>query len=88
MKKWALPKMAISLALAVLAAFALISITEVSYRQSRAAMLQVDDAQNTRSAIDKLLEQMLDAETGQRGYLLTGETGYLDAATPRFDLGL
>ena len=78
MKKWVIPKMAISLPLAVLAAFILIFINEVSYRQSRDAMLQVEEAQSTRSAINKLLQQMLDAETGQRGYLLTGEVGYLE----------
>lgn len=78
MKKWVLPKTAVSLLLAVLATFILISINEVSYRQSKDAIFQVEEAQNTRSAINKLLQQMLDAETGQRGYLLTGEVGYLE----------
>lgn len=78
MRKWVLPKMAVSLPLAVFAAAILIFINEVSYHQSRDAMVQVEEAQNTRSAINKLLQQMLDAETGQRGYLLTGEVGYLE----------
>ena len=78
MMKWGPPKTAINLALALLAALTFISITEVSYRQSRAAIVQVDEAQNTRSAINKLLQHMLDAETGQRGYLLTGDAGYLE----------
>ena len=78
MRKWVLPKMAISLPLAMFAAAILIFINEVSYHQSRDAMTQVEEAQNTRSAINKLLQQMLDAETGQRGYLLTGEVDYLE----------
>ncbi|MGA8784711.1 MAG: CHASE3 domain-containing protein, partial [Polaromonas sp.] len=31
-----------------------------------------------RSAINKLVQQMLDAETGQRGFLLTGDPRYLE----------
>ncbi len=84
MKKFTIPKMAISLPLAVLAAALLIFINEVSFYQSNAATANIEEAQKTRSALNKLLQQVLDAETGQRGFLLTGDARYLepyDAAT-------
>ena len=84
MKKFALPKMAISMPLAVLAAAILIFINEAGYRESTAAVSRIEEAQQTRNALSKLLQQVVDAETGQRGFLLTGDGRYLkpyDAAT-------
>lgn len=69
--------MLISLTLAVLAAATLIFINEASFSQSTEAVGQIEAAQHTRSAISQLVEQMLNAETGQRGYLLTGDARYL-----------
>ena len=77
MKKFALPKMVISLMLAVLAAATLIAINEAGFYQSTQAVANIEQAQQTRSAINKLVSQVLDAETGQRGYLLTGDARYL-----------
>ena len=71
------PKMAVSLPMAVLAAAILIFINEASFRQSTQAVYRIEAAQNTRSSLNKLLQQLLDAETGQRGYLLTGDPNYL-----------
>jgi signal transduction histidine kinase len=71
-------KMAISLPLAVLAAMALIGINETGYSQSIQAANEIEHAQLTRGALHKLLQQMLDAETGQRGFLLTGDPRYLE----------
>jgi signal transduction histidine kinase len=76
--------MAISLPLAVLAAVVLISINEAGFRLSTEAVSRIEESQATRGAVNVLLQQMLDAETGQRGYLLTGDPKYLepyDAAT-------
>ena len=78
LKKFALPKMVISLPLAVMAAAILISINEASFQQSSAAVVSLEEAQQTRSAINSLVRQILDAETGQRGYLLTGDERYLE----------
>lgn len=78
MKKYASLKMAVSLPLAVLAAAFLIFINEVSFQQSTTAVAHMEQAQQTRSAINRLVRQMLDAETGQRGYLLTGDPRYLE----------
>lgn len=70
--------MAISLPLAVLAAAILIFINEASFRKSTDAAASIEEAQQTRGAINKLLQHVLDAETGQRGYLLTGDERYLE----------
>jgi signal transduction histidine kinase len=77
-KPFAIPRMAISLPLAVLAAAFLIFINEASFRKSTEAAANIEEAQLTRGAINKLLQHMLDAETGQRGYLLTGDARYLE----------
>ncbi|MDP1740242.1 MAG: CHASE3 domain-containing protein [Polaromonas sp.] len=84
MRWFAIPKMAISLPLAVLAAIILISINEAGFRLSSQATANIKEAQATRAAVNRLLQHMLDAETGQRGYLLTGDPQYLtpyDVAT-------
>lgn len=81
MKRFASPKMSVSLLLAVLATALLIVINEVSFNNSMAAAARIDAAQQTRGAISTLLQQVLDAETGQRGYLLTGDARYLDPYT-------
>lgn len=78
MKKFASLKIAISLPLAVLAAAFLIFINEASFQQSTKAVANMEHTQQTRSAINRLVRQMLDAETGQRGYLLTGDQRYLE----------
>lgn len=78
MKNFALPKMAISLPLAVLAAAILIFINEISFRESTAAAANIEQAQQTRDSLNELMRHVLDAETGQRGYLLTGEERYLE----------
>lgn len=75
--RWlAFPKMALSLALATLAALLLVGINEVGFRQSHRALVEVREAQSVREALSKLLLNVVDAETGQRGYLLTGEARY------------
>ncbi|WP_354372366.1 CHASE3 domain-containing protein [Variovorax paradoxus] len=68
--------MAVSLLLAALAALALVGINEAGYRQSTQALANIDEAQKVRATVNLILQSMLDAETGQRGYLLTGETSY------------
>lgn len=78
MKKFTLPKMAISMPLAVLAAVILIFINEVSFLESTTAATSMEEAQQTRESLTKLLRHVLDAETGQRGYLLTGDMRYLE----------
>jgi signal transduction histidine kinase len=79
MMRWfRIPKMAISLPLAVLAALCLLAFNEAGYDRSTRASDSIAAALQTRSAINKLMQNVLDAETGQRGYLLTGDPRYLE----------
>ncbi|HVZ42471.1 MAG TPA: CHASE3 domain-containing protein [Ramlibacter sp.] len=73
-----LPRMAIGLLLAALAACVLIGINETGYNRSREALGEIAEHTRTRSALNTLLVHMLDAETGSRGYLLTGDPRYLE----------
>jgi signal transduction histidine kinase len=77
MLRFTIPRMIISLPLAVLAACALIGINEASYHRSIDSVQTITYAQRTRAALNTLLQQLLDAETGQRGFLLTGDPKYL-----------
>ena len=77
--RWlSIPTMAISLPLAILAAAVLIAINETGHSRSMAALASMAQVQQTRSGVTQLLQHMLDAETGQRGYLLTGDVRYLE----------
>ena len=71
-------KMAVNVACALLAVLALIGISELSYDRSMKAMDELARAHLTRSHVQRLLRDVLDAESGQRGYLLTGDTMYLE----------
>jgi signal transduction histidine kinase len=71
-------KMALSLPMALLAAMVLVGINETGHMRSQDAVEQMTHGQSTRSAVNTLLQSMLDAETGQRGYLLTGNETYLE----------
>lgn len=68
----------ISLVLALLAALLLIGINETGYHESSRALERIEEYTRTRNAVNKLLQHVLDAETGSRGYLLTGDPRYLE----------
>lgn len=70
--------MLISLPLAMLAAGLLVFINESSFQESTKALANIQSGQQSRQAINKLVQQVLDAETGQRGFLLTGDPRYLE----------
>lgn len=70
-------KMAISLPLALLAVSVLVGINEAGYLRSHDAVNALARTHTTRAALDRLMQNMLDAETGLRGYLLTGDDRYL-----------
>jgi signal transduction histidine kinase len=78
MRWFPMPKMAISLALALLAACILIVINETGYDQSTGALDDIAEASRTRASLNRVLQHVLDAETGSRGYLLTGDPRYLE----------
>ena len=63
--------------MAVGAVSLIVFINEASYRNTVQSVSNIERAQSTRSALNQLMQAMLDAETGQRGYLLTGNRTYL-----------
>ena len=69
--------MVISLPLAILAAAILISVNEASFHASSQATTKIESAEIARQSVDQLMNTMLDAETGTRGFLLTGDEKYL-----------
>jgi signal transduction histidine kinase len=80
--------MALGLTLATLAALILVGINEAGYRQSSQALTEVGDAERARTLLNLMLQNVLDGETGQRGFLLTGEARYrepYDAAVKQVD---
>ncbi|MBS0402529.1 MAG: CHASE3 domain-containing protein [Proteobacteria bacterium] len=72
-----LRKMAISLPVALMAVILLVGINETGYLRSHDAVEDLARSQATRAALDRLLQNMLNAETGLRGYLLTSDERYL-----------
>ena len=76
MRRITFHKMALNLVLATLAALILVGLNEAGYRQSRQTVKEVNETHVARLALSKLLQGVVDAETGQRGYLLTGESSY------------
>jgi signal transduction histidine kinase len=69
---------AIGLILALLAALVLIGINETGYVRSSDALERIEAATRTRNRVNLLLQHVVDAETGSRGYLLTGDPRYLE----------
>lgn len=72
-----LRRMAISLPLAVFAACLMIGISEYGYKRTSQMLTNLTHAYDTRTSVSLLMKEMLDAETGLRGYLLTNEEEYL-----------
>ncbi len=64
------------LPLAFLAAVAMVFISEGSYRQAVSTLDALGTMATARSHIQSLERSMLNAETGQRGYLLSGDSEY------------
>jgi len=76
-------------ALALASAAVMVFISEASYWQSVATLNALGGMATTRTAIHGLERSILNAETGQRGYLLTDRTEYLqpyDRAVAEIDV--
>ena len=78
MRSFPMPKLAVSLLLAILAACILIVINETGFNRSTGALDDIAEASRTSSSLNRLLRHVLDAEAGSRGYLLTGDLRYLE----------
>lgn len=67
----------IAFALAIATATGLVALSELGYRRADEASDALREVYANRLGLLNLLNQMLDAETGQRGFLLTGDPAYL-----------
>ena len=77
--------------LAALAALLMLVISETSYRTSTRSLDELGEMAVARQHIHTLWRSLIDAETGQRGYLLTGRKEYLTpyiAAPQQVDIAL
>jgi signal transduction histidine kinase len=63
--------------LAALAALSMLVISEASYQEATGALDSLGERGLARTRLNNLAKALLDAETGQRGYLLTGRSEYL-----------
>lgn len=63
--------------LACLAVVSMVILSEVSYQKSVGTLTALANVGAARTAVQTLAQAMLDAETGQRGYLLTDRKEYL-----------
>lgn len=82
------PVVVASLIIGVVLAAGTAILSAVSTRDIATASRQVAGTQETLLAINQLRASLVDAETGQRGYILTGLDSYLEPytqATARFD---
>ncbi|AVP57056.1 CHASE3 domain-containing protein [Pulveribacter suum] len=68
---------ALSLPLALLAVVVMVYVNEMGYKRSVEAVEALGRSHAARAALDQVLQGMLNAETGQRGFLLTGDKSYL-----------
>jgi signal transduction histidine kinase len=78
MRRFAISRTALNLALALLAALFLVGINETGFLQSSKALDDIASATSIRGTLNRVLQLTLDAETGSRGYLLTGDPRYLE----------
>jgi signal transduction histidine kinase len=76
-EKFVFPKISTSMLLAVMVVGALFFINDQNFDRSTVATLQIEDSTKTLAVLNKLQGQIVDAETGQRGYLLSGNVHYL-----------
>jgi signal transduction histidine kinase len=67
----------IAFPLAALAALAMLAISEASYQDATSSLDALGDRGTARAKLNDLVKSLLDAETGQRGYLLTDRREYL-----------
>jgi len=68
----------IGLGVAALVLLAIVGVSYRAWRQYSGANAEADHARKVRDSVDALLASLTDAETGQRGFLLTGENRFLE----------
>jgi len=67
----------IAFPLAALAALSMLAISEASYQDATSSLDRLSERATARGKLNDLVKAVIDAETGQRGYLLTERPEYL-----------
>ncbi len=67
----------LALPLAAMVALVVVVINETGYNRSTDELAQLAERNTARLQVQSLLRSLIDTETGQRGYLLTGRKEYL-----------
>ncbi len=70
-------RLTLATALACAVAALVLVVAESSFERAGDSLLSASERAQTRTAIQTLMRRLLDAETAQRGYLLTGRAEYL-----------
>lgn len=73
-----LPRSALALPLALLVATVVLVINETSHASSMKALSKLQQRAEATVRLQAVLRRLLDAESGQRGYMLTGRKVYLE----------
>jgi signal transduction histidine kinase len=71
-------KVLLPLALGVIVSIAILVFSEFGYRRLDVANRQSTTALETQARLNDVIALVVDAEAGQRGYLLTGDPSYLE----------
>lgn len=71
-------RLAIAVALACTGAGMVLVVAETSFSSAATSLVSLGERAETRTAIQTLMRRLLDAESAQRGYLLTGRPEYLE----------
>lgn len=80
--RWTLaPRSTLALVLALLVLVAVGIVALWQFQSYRRAAMGVRDSLQTLNAIENVTRRLVDAETGQRGFLLTGRPAYLEPLT-------
>lgn len=70
-----------TLVIAALCALAIILLSEDTYRRATQTLTQIQQSHAVRSTVNLLVRRLVEAESNQRGYLLTGDRAYLEPYT-------
>ncbi len=68
----------LAIALALLLGLAMLAGTELTYRRALDSLVSLGGRDSARNAAQTVVRSLLDMESAQRGYLLTGRPQYLD----------
>lgn len=68
----------LAMALAAVLALAVFAGSEWTYQRARESMFSLGGRDTARTALQTVMRRLLDVETAQRGYLLTGRPQYLE----------